>query len=145
MSMARLLAIGMIALSTTGHGAWAQTPGNAAQPPRQQAPDAASRLDALTRQLERVSQENHALRTELAKRGMVVEFEQPGIGPVRQIGSPIKMSRTPAAEPSAAPAIGGDTREVLSAAGFTAEEIEGLFESGAAAGPGVAGETEFRA
>ena len=81
----------------------------------------------------------------LRERGMIVEWEQPGIGPVRQIGSPIKMSRTPAAEPGPAPAIGADTREVLASAGLSAEEIEGLFESGVAAGPGSGGEMEFRA
>ncbi|MCB0829609.1 MAG: CoA transferase, partial [Solirubrobacterales bacterium] len=54
----------------------------------------------------------------MRERNMIVQWEQPGIGLVRQIGSPIKMSRTPAAEPSAAPAIGADTREVLASAGL---------------------------
>lgn len=76
---------------------------------------------------------------------MVVEFEQPGIGPVRQIGSPIRMSRTPAGEASAAPAIGADTREVLASAGLAPKEIDELFEAGVAAGPGAGGATEFRA
>lgn len=96
--------------------------------------------------IEPILELDEALESELLnERGMVVEFDQPGIGPVRQIGSPIRMSRTPAAEPSAAPAIGADTRDVLAAAGFAPEEIDGLFESGAVAGPGGGGETEFRA
>ncbi|MCB0857905.1 MAG: CoA transferase [Solirubrobacterales bacterium] len=96
--------------------------------------------------IEPILELDEALDSELFReRGMIVEFDQPGIGPVRQIGSPIRMSGTPAAPASAAPAIGADTREVLAAAGFSGEEIDGLFETGAAAGPGVAGKTEFRA
>jgi crotonobetainyl-CoA:carnitine CoA-transferase CaiB-like acyl-CoA transferase len=55
------------------------------------------------------------------------------------------MSRTPAAEASAAPAIGADTRDVLAAAGFAPKEIDELFEAGVAAGPEAGGEMEFRA
>lgn len=96
--------------------------------------------------IEPILELDEALESELLnERGMVVGFEQPGIGPVRQIGSPIRMSRTPAAEPAAAPAIGADTRDVLASAGLSPEEIDGLFESGAAAGPGGGGEMEFRA
>ena len=95
--------------------------------------------------IEPILELDEALESELMReRGMVVEFEQPGIGPVRQIGSPIKMSRTPAAEAAAAPAIGADTRDVLAAAGFSPKEIEELFAAGVAAGPGAA-EVEFRA
>ena len=96
--------------------------------------------------IEPILELDEALESELFReRGMIVEFDQPGIGPVKQIGSPIRMSRTPAAEASAAPAIGGDTREVLASAGLSRKEIDELFEAGAAAGPGVVGETEFRA
>lgn len=96
--------------------------------------------------IEPILELDEALESDLFReRGMLVEFEQPGIGPVRQIGSPIRMSRTPAAQASAAPAIGADTRDVLESAGFAAEEIERLFEIGAAAGPGDGGSVEFRA
>jgi len=96
--------------------------------------------------IEPILELDEALESELFReREMIVEFDQPGIGPVRQIGSPIKMSRTPAAKASAAPAIGADTREVLASAGFSPKEIEELFESGAAAGPGTGGGMEFRA
>lgn len=96
--------------------------------------------------IEPILELDEALESELFReREMVVEFEQPGIGPVRQIGSPVRMSRTPAAQASAAPAIGADTRDVLLSAGFAPKEIEELFENGCAAGPGGVGETEFRA
>jgi len=80
------------------------------------------------------------------QRGMVVEFDQPGIGPVRQIGNPIKLSETPSREPGPAPAFGGDTARILTEAGFSQEEVDSLFESGAVAGPGGdTGGMEFRA
>jgi alpha-methylacyl-CoA racemase len=69
------------------------------------------------------------------EREMVVEWEQPEIGPVRQLGPPVKMSRTPATVHAAAPALGEHTEEVLREAGFADEEIAALLESGAAAGP----------
>lgn len=96
--------------------------------------------------IEPILELDEALESELLReRGMIVEFDQPGLGPVKEIGSPIKMSRTPAAEASAAPAIGADTRDVLASAGLSPKEIEELFEAGVATGPGVVGETEFRA
>ncbi len=77
---------------------------------------------------------------------MVVEFEQPGVGPVRQLANPVKLSGSPALEPRPAPGIGADTEDVLSEAGFSGAEVEALLESGAAAGPGSSGEGEgFRA
>jgi crotonobetainyl-CoA:carnitine CoA-transferase CaiB-like acyl-CoA transferase len=96
--------------------------------------------------IEPILELDEALESDLFReREMIVEFDQPGIGPVRQIGSPIRMSRTPAADASAAPAIGADTKEVLGSAGFSPKEVEELFEAGVAAGPGGGGETEFRA
>jgi len=76
----------------------------------------------------------------------VVEFDQPGIGAVRQLGSPVKLSETPADATRPAPAIGADTAEVLAAAGLTEAEIEELFEAGDVAGPGgIPGDSGFRA
>jgi crotonobetainyl-CoA:carnitine CoA-transferase CaiB-like acyl-CoA transferase len=68
---------------------------------------------------------------------MVVEIEQPGAErPVRQLGVPVKLSRTPG-DPARAPgpALGQDTEDVLAALGYAAEEIARLVESGAVAGP----------
>jgi crotonobetainyl-CoA:carnitine CoA-transferase CaiB-like acyl-CoA transferase len=78
---------------------------------------------------------DEALDSELVRqREMVVELEQPGLGTVRQLGVPVKLSRTPGAVERAAPALGEHTEEVLREAGFGAEEIDSLVSSGAAAG-----------
>ena len=75
--------------------------------------------------LEPILDLDEALASELvAARGMVVELDQPGIGRVRQVGSPLKLSRTPPdIDRRAAPALGADTEEVLRAAGIRPEEI----------------------
>ena len=89
---------------------------------------------------------DEALDSELVReREMVVEMEQPGFGPVRQLGAPVKMSRTPADPTRPAPAFGEHTDEVLSEAGYSAEEIAAMKESGAAAGPSADAATTFRA
>jgi crotonobetainyl-CoA:carnitine CoA-transferase CaiB-like acyl-CoA transferase len=87
--------------------------------------------------LEPVLDLDEALDSELVRaRGMVVELDQPGAdAPVRQLGSPVKMSRTPARPPAPGPALGEHTSEVLAAAGYSEEEIAALEESGAVAGP----------
>jgi crotonobetainyl-CoA:carnitine CoA-transferase CaiB-like acyl-CoA transferase len=64
--------------------------------------------------LEPILDLDEVLDSELVRaRGMVVELDQPGIGPVKQVGAPIKLSRTPADTTGAAPALGADTDEVL--------------------------------
>jgi crotonobetainyl-CoA:carnitine CoA-transferase CaiB-like acyl-CoA transferase len=73
----------------------------------------------------------------VAAREMVVELDQPGAErPVRLLGVPVKLSRTPG-DPVRAPgpALGEHTREVLAEAGYPPEEIDALLESGAVAGP----------
>jgi crotonobetainyl-CoA:carnitine CoA-transferase CaiB-like acyl-CoA transferase len=88
--------------------------------------------------LEPVLDLDEALSSELvAAREMVVELSQPGADrPVRLLGVPVKLSRTPG-DPTRAPgpALGEHTDEVLADAGFSPEEIAGLHESGAVAGP----------
>ncbi len=66
---------------------------------------------------------------------MVVELAQPGTDGVKQLGVPVKMSRTPGTVHAPAPAFGEHTEEVLRDAGFSDEEVAALLESGAAAGP----------
>jgi alpha-methylacyl-CoA racemase len=87
--------------------------------------------------LEPVLELDETLSSELvAAREMVVELSQPGAAePVRLLGTPIKLSRTPA-DPGRAPGpvLGADTEDVLSAAGFAAEEIGALEREGAVAG-----------
>ena len=78
-----------------------------------------------------------ALDSELVRaREMVVEWEQPGAErPVRQLGVPVKLSRTPGGPAGPGPALGEHTRTVLEGLGYGAEEIEALLEAGAVAGP----------
>ena len=83
---------------------------------------------------------DEALDSELVReREMVVEMEQPELGPVRLLGLPIKLSRTPGDAARAAPALGEHTEEVLREAGFGDEEVAALIETGAAAGPSQGG------
>ncbi|MGA2927052.1 MAG: CaiB/BaiF CoA-transferase family protein, partial [Solirubrobacteraceae bacterium] len=81
---------------------------------------------------------DEALSSELVQaREMVVELPQPGASrPVRLLGAPVKLSRTPA-DPVRAPGpgLGQHTDEVLAEAGFDAGEIAALHSSGAVAGP----------
>jgi alpha-methylacyl-CoA racemase len=63
--------------------------------------------------LEPVLDLDETLASELVgAREMVVEVDQPGIGPVQQAGFPIKMSRTPAAVRRPAPALGEHDADV---------------------------------
>jgi crotonobetainyl-CoA:carnitine CoA-transferase CaiB-like acyl-CoA transferase len=87
--------------------------------------------------IEPILELDEALQSDLVReRGMVVEFEQPGLGKVRQLANPVRLSETPALAPQPAPGIGADTSEVLAQAGFSDGQISALYESGAAAGPG---------
>jgi crotonobetainyl-CoA:carnitine CoA-transferase CaiB-like acyl-CoA transferase len=71
-------------------------------------------------------------------REMVVELDQPGAEkPVRQLGVPVKLSRTPGGVHAPGPALGEHTHEVLAALGFSGEQVAALEESGAVAGRAV--------
>jgi len=70
----------------------------------------------------------------------VVSLDQPGADqPVRLLGLPFKLSRTPG-DPVRAPGpgLGEHTRDVLKEAGYTSAEVDALLESGAVAGPAEA-------
>ncbi len=74
--------------------------------------------------LEPILDLDEALASDLVKaRGMVVELDQPGIGPVKQVGAPIKLSRTPADTSGAAPALGADTDDVLRELGIDPQPL----------------------
>jgi crotonobetainyl-CoA:carnitine CoA-transferase CaiB-like acyl-CoA transferase len=91
--------------------------------------------------LEPVLDLDEALSSELvAQRELLVELDQPGVTePVRLLGAPFKLSRTPAQPTRAAgPGLGEHTDEILAAAGYGPEEISALHETGAVAGPASA-------
>jgi len=89
--------------------------------------------------LEPVLELDEALDSELVRaRGMVVELDQPGAGPVRQLGIPVKLERTPGQVRAPGPALGEHTDEVLRAAGYSEREVAALKEVGAVAGPDAA-------
>jgi crotonobetainyl-CoA:carnitine CoA-transferase CaiB-like acyl-CoA transferase len=93
--------------------------------------------------LEPVLDLDEALESELVRaREMVVEWEQPRLGPVRQLGVPVKLSRTPGDVHDPGPALGEHTEQVLGEGGFSEDEIAALLESGAAAG--MAADSEQR-
>ena len=58
---------------------------------------------------------------------------QPGTDGVDLLGVPVKLSRTPGAPAGPGPALGEHTRSVLESVGYSAEEVDALLESGAAA------------
>jgi alpha-methylacyl-CoA racemase len=90
--------------------------------------------------LEPVLDLDEVLDSELVRaREMVVAIDQPGVeGPVGQLGVPIKLARTPG-QPGRmpGPALGEHTDEVLSAAGYSSDEIASLHAAGAVAGAGA--------
>jgi alpha-methylacyl-CoA racemase len=78
---------------------------------------------------------DEALESELAReREMVISYEQPEMGEVKQLGFPIKLSRTPARIERPAPALGEHTVDLLLEAGYSAEEVRAMEESGAVKG-----------
>jgi crotonobetainyl-CoA:carnitine CoA-transferase CaiB-like acyl-CoA transferase len=98
--------------------------------------------------LEPVLDLDEALGSELVRaREMVVELDQPGAErPVRLVGVPVKMSRTPGdANRAPGPALGEHTREVLASLGYGDADIDELIASGAAAGPVAGAQGSFLA
>jgi crotonobetainyl-CoA:carnitine CoA-transferase CaiB-like acyl-CoA transferase len=88
---------------------------------------------------------DEALDSELVRaREMLLELDQPGARePVRQLGVPVKLSRTPGAPQGPGAALGEHTEEVLSALGYTGDEIATLKRSGAVAGPARGAQGSF--
>jgi len=65
-------------------------------------------------------------------RKMIAEVEQPGVGKVRIVGSPFRLSSTPGQVYAPAPALGQHTEEILKdLLGYSSERIEKLIKEGA--------------
>lgn len=71
----------------------------------------------------------------LAARDFFWDAAHPELGPVRQLGSPMRFSRTPTRRAGAGPDLGTGTREALLGVGYTEEQVAALFASGAAGVP----------
>lgn len=64
-------------------------------------------------------------------REMVPTLPHPSLGPIRQVGVPIKFSDTPGGPESPPPRLGEHTEEILSSLGFSGAEIQAMRASGA--------------
>ena len=88
--------------------------------------------------LEPVLDLDEALDSELVReREMVVEIDQPGVaGGVRQLGIPVKLTRTPGTHARLpGPALGEHTEAALREAGYSAEQVAELLEPAPSRGP----------
>jgi crotonobetainyl-CoA:carnitine CoA-transferase CaiB-like acyl-CoA transferase len=65
--------------------------------------------------------------------GLVASVEQPGYGPTRMLGFPVRASATPATIRRPAPLLGQHTAEILGELGLPATEIERLVGAGVVA------------
>jgi crotonobetainyl-CoA:carnitine CoA-transferase CaiB-like acyl-CoA transferase len=64
-------------------------------------------------------------------RDMTINVEHPTLGPLRTLGTPIKMSATPLDPRGRGPMLGEHTDDVLAEAGYSSDEIEQLRDNGA--------------
>jgi alpha-methylacyl-CoA racemase len=98
--------------------------------------------------LEPVLELDEALGSELVReREMVVELSQPGAErPVRQLGVPVKLSRTPGEHARLpGPELGEHTQEALADAGYSPQEVAELLDCGAVAAASEAQPASFLA
>lgn len=85
--------------------------------------------------IEPVLELDEALDSELvAARGMILAIDQPGVGEVRQLASPIVVDGERPSRSEPAPGFGEHTDEVLAGLGYDRAAIAALRESGAVAG-----------
>jgi formyl-CoA transferase len=68
----------------------------------------------------------------LNARNFFVDAPHATLGAVRQVGSPMRFSATPARIERAGPLLGGDSTDVLRGIGVTDEELDRLFRDGVA-------------
>ena len=67
----------------------------------------------------------------LAARDFFWDASHPVTGPVRQIGSPMRLSRSPSRRGAAGPVLGADSRALLQEAGYSAAEVDEMVSAGA--------------
>ena len=79
---------------------------------------------------------------QIKARHALIELEHPRVGKVRAVGSPVRLSRTPAQARSPAPVHGQHTREVMQEVlGMNADEITALETAGVVGAMSCAAET----
>jgi formyl-CoA transferase len=71
----------------------------------------------------------------LNERGFFWDAPHPVMGEVRQLGSPMRFSATPAVRGAAGPLLGADTEAVLAESGFEPDAIDELINAGVVAVP----------
>ncbi len=62
--------------------------------------------------------------------GIMVELDHPLSGPQKQVGPLLRMSASPLAAQGPSPVLGADTEDIISSAGYSAEEIAAMREAG---------------
>jgi CoA:oxalate CoA-transferase len=67
---------------------------------------------------------------QIQAQNMVVEMQQPGYGPVRMLGFPMKFSSAPCAVRRPSPNLGQHSDEVLAELGYSADEWQALRDKG---------------
>lgn len=67
---------------------------------------------------------------QIIHREMVLEVEDPVLGKIKQLGFPVKLSKTPGKIRFVAPSAGNDTEETMKQLGYSAEDIEKLIAEG---------------
>lgn len=66
----------------------------------------------------------------IKEREMVVEMDHPSLGDIKQLGIPVKLSRTPGELISIPPEQGEHSKDILRNIGYTDEQIQGFINEG---------------